>query len=90
MGVPDPSGWESELAGLQGWQWFVAMWGTVLIAVGAAGALNALARTPSPARMVAVWRRSLRCAAGVGAVIVGVVGVIGAGATFLQWARHDP
>lgn len=79
VGVVDPDTWESDLAALERWQWFAALWGTVLVDLAATASLVTLAQPPSTRRVA--LRRHLRRLAGLGAVVVGIVGLGGLAAT---------
>jgi hypothetical protein len=79
VGVVDPVRWENDLSGLGTWQLFAALWGTVLLDLGAAVVLVSLARPPSNG--VRTVRRLARWVAGIGAVVVGSAGIIGLATT---------
>jgi hypothetical protein len=79
VGVVDSVRWENDVAGLGTLQLFVALWGTVLLDLGAAVVLVSLARPPSNG--VRTLRRLVRWVAGIGAVVVGSAGIVGLATT---------
>ena len=82
VGVRDVMAWNARISELAGWQWFLAMWGTVLLDVVAAAMFVALAASTVGSPTPASHRRLLRALAWLGVLLTGPVGVIGLASVF--------